>query len=210
MAQNIIYSPREGTKGPWLCLMTKLLLSSLLWLFSFISAFSHLSDYTYSLAKVFPQTKGRRRTWGQGPQSSAPLQNLPFGEKASPKGCLCLESEFSRPPSLGEGNRCFLPFCPSLRTVWKSLRNPTVAGNSLAVQWLGLAAFTAVAWVGSLVGKLRPCKLCGMMRKERKTNSGFVDQESEVTSSLHLACQSLRHHRSGRGVAVASLIFLMW
>ena len=132
------------------------------------------------------------------------------GKRPPQKAALCLESEFSRPPSLGEGNRCFLPFCPSLRTVWKSLRNPTVAGNSLAVQWLGLAAFTAVAWVGSLVGKLRPCKLCGMMRKERKTNSGFVDQESEVTSSPHLACQSLRHHRSGRGVAVASLIFLMW
>ena len=29
-------------------------------------------------------------------------------------------------------------------------------GNSLAVQWLG--AFTAVAWVQSLVGELRSCK----------------------------------------------------
>ena len=38
MAQNIIYSPWERTKGPWLCLMT-LLLFGLLWLFSFASAF---------------------------------------------------------------------------------------------------------------------------------------------------------------------------
>ena len=31
-------------------------------------------------------------------------------------------------------------------------------GNSLAVQWLGLGAFTARARVQSLVGKLRSCK----------------------------------------------------
>ena len=39
MAQNIIYSPWEGTKGPWLCLLTTLLLFSLLRLFSLVSAF---------------------------------------------------------------------------------------------------------------------------------------------------------------------------
>ena len=39
MAQNIIYSPWERTKGSWLCLMTTLLLFSLLWLFSFVLAF---------------------------------------------------------------------------------------------------------------------------------------------------------------------------
>ena len=39
MAQNIIYSPWEGTKCPWLCLMTTPLLFSVLWLFSFVSAF---------------------------------------------------------------------------------------------------------------------------------------------------------------------------
>ena len=32
-------------------------------LFSFVSAFSHFSDLTYSLAKVFPQARGRLRTW---------------------------------------------------------------------------------------------------------------------------------------------------
>ena len=30
--------------------------------------------------------------------------------------------------------------------------------NSLVVQWLGLSAFTAMAWVQSLVGELRSCK----------------------------------------------------
>ena len=39
VAQNIIYSPGERTKGPWLCLTTILLLFSLLALFSFVSAF---------------------------------------------------------------------------------------------------------------------------------------------------------------------------
>ena len=43
MAQSVIYCSWEGTKGPWLCLMAKLLLLGLLWLFSFVSAFSHFS-----------------------------------------------------------------------------------------------------------------------------------------------------------------------
>ena len=66
MAQNIICSPWGGTKGPWLCLMTKLLLFGLTWLFSFASAFSHYSVQTYSLTKVFLQTKGGREGL-QGP-----------------------------------------------------------------------------------------------------------------------------------------------
>ena len=65
---------------------------------------------------VFPQTKGRRRK-----QSSAPLQKLPFGEKASPDCPLSGVWAFQA-SSLGEGNRCFLPLCPSLRTVWKSMK----------------------------------------------------------------------------------------
>ena len=51
MAQNIIYSPWGGTKGPWLCLMAKVLLFCLAWLFSFLSAFSHFSDLIYSFLK---------------------------------------------------------------------------------------------------------------------------------------------------------------
>ena len=57
MAQNITCIPWEGTRGPWLCLMTKLLLFGLLWLFYFISAFSHFSDLTYSLASFSTDKK---------------------------------------------------------------------------------------------------------------------------------------------------------
>ena len=41
-------------------------------------------------------------------------------------------------------------------------------GNSLAVQWLGLGAFTAVAWVQSPVGELKSCKLWGVAKKKKK------------------------------------------
>ena len=44
MAQNIIYIPWEGTKTLLLSLITKLLLLSLIGLFSFVFAFSHSSD----------------------------------------------------------------------------------------------------------------------------------------------------------------------
>ena len=33
-------------------------------------------------------------------------------------------------------------------------------GNSLGAQWLALGAFTAMAWIQSLVRELRSCKLC--------------------------------------------------
>ena len=39
MAQSIIYRPWENIKGPWLCLMTALLLYSVSGLFPFVSAF---------------------------------------------------------------------------------------------------------------------------------------------------------------------------
>ena len=50
------------------CLMVKLLLFGPVWLFSFLSAPSHFSDWMYSLIKVFLQTKGHQRTgcWGVG------------------------------------------------------------------------------------------------------------------------------------------------
>ena len=41
-------------------------------------------------------------------------------------------------------------------------------GNSLAVQWLGLGAFTSVAWVQSLVGEVRSCKPRGTAKKKKK------------------------------------------
>ena len=46
--------------------MTALLLFGLLGLFSFVSAFSHFSDSTYSLAKVFPQGQAEDTGWGAG------------------------------------------------------------------------------------------------------------------------------------------------
>ena len=41
-------------------------------------------------------------------------------------------------------------------------------GNSLAVQWLGLSTFTAMAQVQSLVGEVRSQKLCGIAKKKKK------------------------------------------
>ena len=41
-------------------------------------------------------------------------------------------------------------------------------GNSLAVQWLGLSAFTAVAQVQSLVGELRSPQAMRCSQKEKK------------------------------------------
>ena len=60
MAQNLTYSPWRRTKGPWLCLMAKVFLFCLAWLFCFLSVFSHFSDY--SLTKIL-KTKGGQRTW---------------------------------------------------------------------------------------------------------------------------------------------------
>ena len=36
------------------------------------------------------------------------------------------------------------------------------------VQWLGLGTFTAAAWVQSLVGELKSCKLHGVAKKKKK------------------------------------------
>ena len=40
--------------------------------------------------------------------------------------------------------------------------------NSLAVQWLRIGTFTAVAWVQSLVGELRSCKLHNSAKNNNK------------------------------------------
>ena len=51
------------------------------------------------------------------------------------------------------------------------------SGNSLAVQWLGLCAFTARAWVQSLAGELRSCKPLrdthGAAKKKKKKRNDF-------------------------------------
>ena len=57
MAQNIVYSPWGGTKGPWLCLMARLLLFGLVWLFSFAPAFSHPPIKLTLWLKVFYKQK---------------------------------------------------------------------------------------------------------------------------------------------------------
>ena len=38
----------------------------------------------------------------------------------------------------------------------------------MAVQWLGVDAFTAKAWVPSLVGELRSCKPRGVAKKAQR------------------------------------------
>ena len=43
-------------------------------------------------------------------------------------------------------------------------------GNSLAVQWLGLGTFTAVAQVQSLVGEIRSCKPSGAAKIKKEIN----------------------------------------
>ena len=45
---------------------------------------------------------------------------------------------------------------------WELLKNANL-GNSLAVQWLGLRAFTAEG----LVAELRSCKPCGVAKKKK-------------------------------------------
>ena len=60
-AQNITYSPWEGTKCAWLCLMTKLLLFGLL---SFSLCLHFISIIKFLLLLRFFQAKGKQRTWG--------------------------------------------------------------------------------------------------------------------------------------------------
>ena len=48
------------------------------------------------------------------------------------------------------------------------LKIKLISGNSLAVQWLGLHAFTARAQVRSLVGELRPHKPRDMAKKQKR------------------------------------------
>ena len=75
MAQNIIYSPSwDGTKGPWLCLMTKPFLFSFVGLLSSVSAFAPFSDY--SLAKICPQTEGKWRIWWARTRASCLIPTL--------------------------------------------------------------------------------------------------------------------------------------
>ena len=77
-----------------------------------------------------------------------------------------------------------------LKISWKGFpvldASKNIHGNSLAVQWLGLGAFTAGAQVQSLVGELRSHKLRGTARKKRKTKRTFMgrDQNININRSL--------------------------
>ena len=51
-------------------------------------------------------------------------------------------------------------------------------GTFLIVQWLGLRAFTAGAWVQSLVGELR--KIPGMCSVEKKKNLKWQEYTEEL------------------------------
>ena len=57
--------------------------------------------------------------------------------------------------------------------------------NSLAVQWVGLYAFTAVAHVQSLVGELRSCKLCGTAKNKNRTNFQIDNPFRFLSSGFH-------------------------
>ena len=58
MAQNVIHSPWEWTKGPWHCLVTKLLLFCLAWLISFASA-KEAFRFVSSLTKFILWNEGK-------------------------------------------------------------------------------------------------------------------------------------------------------
>ena len=65
-------------------------------------------------------------------------------------------------------------------------------GNSLAVQWLGLRAFTALVQVQSLVGELRPRKPRGKKKKRiflgiytlQRRNTHRVSQQTHYSISM--------------------------
>lgn len=42
------------------------------------------------------------------------------------------------------------------------------SGNSLVMQWLGLSTFMAMAWVQTLVGEQRSCKLLALGKNKNK------------------------------------------
>ena len=81
MAQNIIYSLWRGTKDPWLCLLTKLLLFDTVVLFALFLHFFNFSDWIYSLTKVF-----HRRKVGWGYERQRPCSVSKGGSCSASKG----------------------------------------------------------------------------------------------------------------------------
>ena len=69
-----------------------------------------------------------------------------------------------------------------------------IKGNSLAIQWLELGTFTAVAWLQYLVRELRSCKpriVAKKKKKERKEIKTFLwapKSKSTMGSELCAHC----------------------
>ena len=63
-------------------------------------------------------------------------------------------------------------------------------GNSQVVQWLGLGAFTVVAWVQSMAGD--PTKLQGMAKQKEGVNQSvelfLILQSKRMREYNHLYC----------------------
>ena len=66
-------------------------------------------------------------------------------------------------PALADG--FFITEPPGMPQIFFFFERKPLHGNSLGVQWLELGAFTAVAWVQSLVRELRCHKPHGTVKK---------------------------------------------
>ena len=67
-------------------------------------------------------------------------------------------------------------------------------GSSLAVQWLGLSAFTATDQIQSLVRELRPHKLSSVAKKKKKRKRklvGRVMNEWRKKGHLEISARSI-------------------
>ena len=74
--------------------------------------------------------------------------------------------------------------------------------NTLAAQWLELDAFTAGAWVQSLVGKRRFHKPCGMEKKKKKQKKNKTENS---TLTLHHNAKFIfiiSQHKKGEYITV--------
>ena len=81
----------------------------------------------------------------------------------------------------------------------KQNSNFQISGNSLALQWLGLGAFTAGAWVQSLVRELRSRKSSSVAKGKTKTKPNQTpsfQMVSRMVSFLLINCKLLELERS--------------
>ena len=104
------------------------------------------------------------------------------------------KSQFSIRKKITLENSIYNLVCaPSSYWVWR-LRKAHW-GNSLAVQWFGLGAFAAGAWVWSLVGELISHKLCCVAknRKKERKKKKKGSLKNNVSSHQH----SQKYHGPG-------------